>query len=48
MSTSIRSKYLYSARRETIHDYLLVSAFGLWAMVIGLSPVLAFHMLMTS
>jgi hypothetical protein len=48
MSTPIRNKYLYSARRETIHDYLLVSTFGLWAMVIGLSPVLAFHMLMTS
>jgi hypothetical protein len=48
MSTPIRSKYLYSARRETIQDCLLVSTFGLWAMVIGLSPVLVFHMLMTS
>ena len=45
---TIRSNYLYSERAERIHDLLLVSSFGLWAMVIGLSPVLAFHMLMTS
>jgi hypothetical protein len=45
---SIRSKYLYSERAERIHDLLLVSSFGLWAVLLGLSPVLAFHMLMAS
>ena len=45
---TIRSKYLYSERAESIHDLLLVSSFGLWAVLLGLSPVLAFHMLMAS
>jgi hypothetical protein len=45
---TIRSKYLYSKRAERIHDCLLVSSFGLWAVLLGLSPVLAFHILMAS
>ena len=45
---TIRGKYLYSERVERIHDLLLVSSFGLWAVLLGLSPVLAFHMLMAS
>jgi hypothetical protein len=45
---TIRSKYLYSERAERIQDVLLVSSFGLWAALLGLSPVLAFHMLMVS
>ncbi|MGD0848354.1 hypothetical protein [Bradyrhizobium sp.] len=45
---SVRSKYLYSERAEKIHDLLLLSSFGLWAVLLGLSPVLAFHMLMAS
>jgi hypothetical protein len=35
-------------RAQRMRDYLLVSSFGLWAMLLGLSPVLAFHMLMQS
>jgi hypothetical protein len=31
-----------------MQDLLLVSSFGLWAMLLGLSPVLAFHALMAS
>jgi hypothetical protein len=31
-----------------MQDFLLVSSFGLWAMLLGLSPVLAFHALMAS
>jgi hypothetical protein len=45
---TIRSRYLNSERAERIHDLLLVSSFGLWAVLLGLSPVLAFHMLMAS
>ena len=45
---TIRGKYLYSERTERIHDVLLVSSFGVWAVLLGLSPVLAFHMLMVS
>jgi hypothetical protein len=49
MTTQImRGKYLYSERAERIHDVLLVSSFGVWAVLLGLSPVLAFHMLMVS
>jgi hypothetical protein len=28
-----------------IQDFLMVTAFGAWALVLGLSPVLAFHAL---
>jgi hypothetical protein len=35
-------------RAQRMRDYVLVSSFGLWAMLLGLSPVLAFHMLMQS
>jgi hypothetical protein len=28
-----------------MQDILLVSSFGLWAAILGLSPVLAFHLL---
>jgi len=31
-----------------MQDFLLVSSFGLWAAVLGLSPVLAFRLLMGS
>ena len=36
------------ARAEAVQDLLLVSSFGLWAMLLGLAPVLAFHLLMGS
>jgi hypothetical protein len=35
-------------RAQRTRDYLLVSSFGLWAMLLGLSPVLAFHLLAQS
>jgi len=38
--------YPTSARAERIQDFLLVSSFGLWAVLLGLTPVLAFHVLM--
>jgi hypothetical protein len=31
-----------------MQDVLLISSFALWAAVLGLSPVLAFHALMAS
>ena len=30
-------------RSEAMQDVLLVSSFGLWAVLLGLAPVLAFH-----
>ncbi len=32
---------LAAARAEGVQDLLLVSSFGLWAMLLGLAPVLA-------
>jgi hypothetical protein len=32
-------------RALAIQDFLMVSAFGVWALVLGLSPVLVFHAL---
>jgi hypothetical protein len=29
-----------------MQDFLMVSSFALWAAVLGLSPVLAFHLVM--
>ena len=42
------SRYPASARAERMQDFLLVSSFGLWAALLGLSPVLAFHLLLGS
>jgi hypothetical protein len=33
-----------SGRSERMQDLLLVSSFGLWAVVLGLVPALAFRM----
>jgi hypothetical protein len=38
-------RYPVSGRAQKIQDFLLVSSFGLWAALLGLSPVLAFHLL---
>ncbi len=48
MTTQIiqTSKSPNSERTERMQDLLLVSSFGLWAALLGLSPVLAFHLLM--
>jgi len=37
------TKYPICERAQRMQDILLVSSFGLWAMLLGLSPVLAFH-----
>ncbi len=39
------SMYPVSRRAMAIQDFLMVSAFGIWALVLGLSPVLVFHAL---
>ncbi len=38
-------RYPACARIQQMQDLLLLSSFGLWAAVLGLSPVLAFHLL---
>jgi hypothetical protein len=50
MTTQIgqNKRYPNSGRTETMQDLLLVSSFGLWAVLLGLSPVLAFRFLMGS
>jgi hypothetical protein len=35
-------------RSERMHDLLVVSSFGLWALLLGLAPVLAVHLLTRS
>ena len=40
------AKYPVCARARRMQDVLLVSSFGLWAAILGLSPVLAFRLLM--
>ena len=42
------ARYPICERAQRMQDILLVSSFGLWAAVLGLSPVLAFHALMGS
>jgi hypothetical protein len=36
---------LASARAEAVQDLLLVSSFGVWAMLLGLAPVVLVRML---
>ena len=50
MTTQIiqNKRYPNSQRAERTQDLLLVSSFGLWAVLLGLSPVLAFRLLMGS
>jgi hypothetical protein len=40
--------YPNSLRSQEIQDVLLVSSFGLWAVLLGLAPVLAFRLLVGS
>ena len=42
------TSYPTCGRAQRMQDFLLVSSFGLWAALLGLSPVLAFHMLLGS
>jgi hypothetical protein len=47
MTQSIgNARYPACARARRMQDVLLVSSFGLWAAILGLSPVLAFRLLM--
>lgn len=50
MTTQItrNRRYPNSEWTERMQDLLLVSSFGLWAALLGLSPVLAFRLLMGS
>jgi hypothetical protein len=47
MITQSISSAKYSMRERT-RDFLLVSSFGLWALLLGVTPVLAFHLLLGS
>jgi len=40
-------RYPACERAQRMQDVLLVSSFGLWAVILGLSPVLAFRLLMS-
>jgi hypothetical protein len=46
--SSANARYPICKRAQSMQDFLLVSSFGLWAVVLGLSPVLAFHALMAN
>jgi hypothetical protein len=39
------AKYPISRRALATYDILMVTAFGAWALLLGLSPVLVFHAL---
>jgi hypothetical protein len=39
------SKYPTCERAQRIHDVLLVSSFALWAMLIGVVPVMTYRLL---
>ena len=39
---------LAAARAEAVQDLLLVSSFGLWAMLLGVVPVVALRLLTAS
>ena len=40
-------KYPVCERMQRMQDFLMLSSFALWAAVLGLSPVLAFHLLIS-
>jgi hypothetical protein len=42
------TRYPISKYARRMQDVFLVSSFGLWAVLLGLSPVLAFRLLMGS
>jgi len=39
------AKYPIARGALAVQDFLMVTAFGAWALVLGLSPVLVFHAL---
>ena len=42
------ARFPTSERVQRMQDVLLVSSFGLWAVLLGLTPVLAFRLLVGS
>ena len=42
------ARYAISERPQGVQDLVLVSSFGLWAALLGLTPVLVFRLLMGS
>ena len=50
MTTDIiqNKRFANSKWAERKQDFLLISSFGLWAVLLGLSPVLAFSFLIRS
>jgi len=45
MGETMNIRYPVSRRALAIQDFLMVSAFGVWALALGLSPVLVFQAL---
>jgi hypothetical protein len=43
-----KARYPVSGHAQRMQDVFLVSSFGLWAVLLGLSPVLAFRLLVGS
>ena len=46
--TMQNASYSIPQRSQGMQDFLLVSSFGLWAVLLGLTPVLAFRLVMAS
>jgi hypothetical protein len=44
--TMQNASYSIPQRSQGMQDFLLVSSFGLWAVLLGLAPVLAFRLVM--
>jgi hypothetical protein len=38
------TKFISSERSQGMHDMLLLSSFGVWAVLLGLMPVFAFRL----
>ncbi|MEA2881929.1 MAG: hypothetical protein QOH32_1185 [Bradyrhizobium sp.] len=45
MNIQSSAKYPKDRTARRIQDILMVSAFAVWALLFGLSPILAFHAL---
>ena len=45
MNIQHSAKYPIARRALAIQDFLMVTAFGAWALVLGLSPIVVFHAL---
>ena len=45
MNIQSSAKYPKGRAARRIHDILMVSAFAVWALLLGLSPVLVLHAL---